>query len=84
MDIKERYNPIVLGVNGTAVIHSEQIGGFLCQTSGTITINRGATAVPLLTAFPVTAGIYYPMPFYTAVNPSVVILAGGASGVLGV
>ncbi len=81
--IKERYNPIVLAANGTAPLTGDMVGGFLCQTAGTVSITRN-TGGALLTAFPVEIGVYYPMPFYIGPNGGTVTLAGGASGILGV
>lgn len=84
MDVKERYTPLVIGVNGTATTTSQQIGGFLCKTSGTITVaTRDPTPVTLVNAVAVTAGIYTPIPFYVGPNGSTITLAGGASGTLG-
>jgi len=86
--VKERYHPQVVAVNGTAVVTSDQLGGFLALTSGTITVTvtnslTGAT-VTIVNAVPVTAGIWTPLPFYVGKNGCTVTLAGGASGTLGV
>lgn len=85
MDVKERYNPIVIGVNGTVQSSSANVGGFLALTSGTLTLTRvGSTPTVLVNGIAVTAGIWTPMPFYVGVNGCTVTLAGGASGTLGV
>lgn len=85
MDVKERYVPIILGVNATATSSSENVGGFLAATSGTITITKNnSTGTVILNAFPVTAGIWTPIPFYVGTHGVIITLAGGASGVLGV
>lgn len=84
MDVKERYNPIIIGVNGTVKSSSENLGGFLAVTAGTITITYNtSTAAVLVSALAVTAGVWTPLPFYVGVNGVNVTLAGGASGVLG-
>lgn len=85
--IKERYSPIVLAANGSATLTGSMVGGFLCITSGTITItgltDAGASRT-IVNALPVTAGVYYPIPFYIGEKGGTVTLAGGASGTLGV
>jgi hypothetical protein len=80
---KERYAPLVLGVNATGSLTGDMIGGFLAITAGTVTVVR-ADGSSVIAAFPVAAGAYYPMPFYIGANGGTVTLAGGASGVLGV
>lgn len=77
-----RFRILQVGVNATVPVASQGIGGFLAITSGTVTINfaDGAAAI---SAFPVTAGNWYFMPFYIGQNGGTVITAGGASGVLG-
>lgn len=81
--IQERYSPIVLGANGTAPITGSAVGGFLCTATGTITITR-TVGGDLITAMPVTAGVYYPIPFYIGATGGTVTLATNAAGVLGV
>lgn len=85
--IRERYTPVVIAADSTNEITNNSIGGFLCSTDGTITLIAfaadGKAQTTLLTDFPVTAGIYYPLPFYLGK------LGGsfstvGAAGVLGV
>jgi hypothetical protein len=83
--IQERYHAYPIAVNGTYAFPSgtpTNLAGFLCITSGTLTATR-ATGAILINAFPVTAGVYYPMPFHIGAGASVT-LAGGASGTLGV
>lgn len=80
--IIERYNPRVVGVNTAFPVLNQSIGGFLCQTTGTITIT-GQTGGAILTAFPVTAGVYYPLPMYLGGSDGAVFTtASGASGTL--
>lgn len=81
--VQERYTPILLGANTTTVINNSSVGGFLCKTAGTITIN-GASGSIIVDTHPVTAGVYIPMPFHLGGGSGVVVLAGGASGTLAV
>lgn len=85
MVITERYAPFVMGVNQSRTNESDHIGGFLCITTGTLTVEvvdlTGSYAM-LINALPVTAGVYYPLPFYTSARGSRITTAGGASGVL--
>jgi hypothetical protein len=81
--IQERYNIYPLGVNATFTAPSGTpvaLGGFLCITSGNVTVTKQDGAV-VIAAFPVTAGAYAPMPFYIG-NEFTFVLAGGASGSL--
>lgn len=82
--VQEIYNPIVVDVNTTVKLTQNQLGFFLALTAGTITIvNQLGTTI--LNAFPVTAGVYLPLPI--AIGPSgdqaSITTAGGASGTLG-
>ena len=84
MNIEERYKPVVLGVNATYNIPAgvQAIAGFLCAVSGTISVTNGAGTL-IVNALPVTAGIYYPMPFHLETgNSGTVVAAGGARGTL--
>lgn len=83
--MQERYHAVPLAVNATYLFPSGTptgLSGFLCVTSGTFTATRLSGTI-LINAFPVTAGVYYPMPFLLGQNGTVT-LAGGASGTLGV
>jgi hypothetical protein len=86
MVIQERYAPLVVGVNATVTINNQAVAGFVCQTAGTVTLTSaavdGAPAVTILSAFPVTAGVYYPLPFFLGKNGGTFTTAGGASGTL--
>ncbi len=84
---KERYSPIFVAADTTVIIHGNAVGGFLCRTTGTITA-RNLAGVAFVDAHPVTAGVYYPLPFLIQ-NPlngtgGTFSTAGGASGTLGV
>ena len=85
--VKERYAPMVIAANGTALVKSDQIGGFLALTSGTITVTRNnedGTTTVIVNGVAVTAGVYTPIPFLVGFHGATVTLAGGASGTLGV
>jgi len=86
MVIQERYAPLVVGVNATVTLNNQSVAGFLCQTAGTITLTAASTAenptITILSAFPVTAGVYYPIPFFLSKNGGTFTTAGGASGTL--
>jgi hypothetical protein len=87
MHVQERYSPVVLGANSTVRINSQGTGGFLCTTSGTITLvrdNGGGSTTTLINAMAVTAGIYYPLPFLLGQYGGTFTTAGGAIGLLGV
>lgn len=83
MDVKERYNPEVIGVNTTVTLTADAIGGFLAKTAGTITVVDGA-GTTVINAHPVTAGAWFEMPFFLQRPGSTVTTAGGASGTLAV
>jgi len=88
MDIQERYSPYPVAANATVQVSANAVGGFLCTTAGTYTLTRNASggnpALTLLTAQPVSAGVYYPLPFYLGTQGGTFVAAGGASGLLGV
>lgn len=79
-NVQERYTPEVVGVNTTIPLYSNSIGGFLAKTAGTITVTASNGTV-LVNAHPVTAGGYFPLPFYVGDGASFTT-AGGASGTL--
>ncbi len=81
MIIKERYTPQTVAVNSTVTIGGDSIGGFLCLTAGTVTLTSNTTG-NVITALPVTAGVYVPMPFLLGVAGGTFTTAGGASGTL--
>lgn len=83
--IQEQYQPVPVGVTTTVTSTSNGTGGFLCITSGTLTIKRNnAAQTVIVNAVPVTAGTWLPMPFFGSTEGLIVTTAGGASGVLGV
>lgn len=81
MVVQEQYKSAPIGVNTSVKIADDQIAGFACVTSGTLTVVKfDGTAV--LTSFPVTAGIYHPLPFRLGGEGGTVTTAGGASGTI--
>ncbi len=83
--LQERYTPVTFAANGTYNSPSGNtfgIAGFLCVTTGTLTVTRPDGSV-VVNAFPVTGGVYHPMPFYVG-SGGTVTLAGGASGTLAI
>lgn len=65
--VKLRYTPLLVGAGETLSITSDTIGGFLCVTAGTISISRkneDNTTTALVTALPVSAGVWVDIPFY--------------------
>lgn len=83
MAITERYTALPVGVNSTVTFTGTSVGGFLAITSGTVTVKNFA-GTSIIASFPVTAGVYHPMPFYIDKNGGTITTAGGASGVAGV
>jgi hypothetical protein len=85
---RERFKPVVVAANTAVTFDSNAIGCFLCKTAGTITMlanpQDGKAATTIISAHPVTAGTYYPLPFYVGTNGGTFTTAGGASGTLGV
>lgn len=76
-----RGKPVSVGTNGTVVVESQSIYGFLCIASGTLTLTP-FNSPALITALPVTAGQFIEIPFYIGASGYTVTLADGASGVL--
>ena len=81
MKIQERFTPAIMALNSTRALTGPSIGGFICVTTGTLTVNDSA-GTAILSAFPVTAGNSYRIPMYVGQNGGSVVLAGGASGTL--
>lgn len=81
-----RYNPLIVGAGATVAIKRPSIGGFLCTTSGTITIvrnNADGTTTTLVNALAVTAGLWVEIPFYLGAQGGS-ITSASAVGVLAV
>lgn len=88
--IQERYQPKPIAANGTLVIGNQGgggadgIAGFVCEVSGTLTINsrnQHDSSSTTILAVAVTAGTYLPMPM-SILGGSTVVLSGGAKGLL--
>ena len=86
MHVIERYSPLVLGVNSVTRSTATGLCGFLCITSGAITVAEG-DGTTIINSFPCTAGTFYPMPFrlhHSVSNGGATITTtGGASGTIG-
>lgn len=85
--IRERYTPILIQPGGSVKIDSNALGGFLCSVTGTLSITvepqDGKPGYVMLTDFPVTAGQFVKLPFYTSSN-GMTVTSTDAAGVLGV
>lgn len=82
--VRERYRPEPMGVDASYTVRGGQIGGFLCKTAGTLTLTA-ANGTVLISAQPVAAGVYLPLPFLLPTSEGgTVQLAGGASGTLAI
>lgn len=76
--------PVLVGAGATVTIRGVRITGFLCTTTGTITINRNngdGTTTALVTALPVTAGLWVDIPMFVGAHGGTVVSAA-AVGVL--
>lgn len=66
--VKELFRPNPLTASGTITKAGGEVGGFLCtsSTSGTLQITDGEASggATLVAAFPVVAGTYYKLGFY--------------------
>lgn len=83
---RECYTPHPMALNSSLSLDCTQLAAFIATTAGTITV-VDSSGLTLLNAQPVSAGQYLPLPFSvisrtSANNPSVITLAGGASGLL--
>jgi len=84
MNVRERFRPQPMGVNGAYTIRGTNVGGFLATVTGTLTLTDPDGTV-LVNAVPVTAGVYTPLPFvFSTAQGAVVQLAGGAAGTLAI
>ncbi len=80
-NIRERYPAKVVAADSTTQILNQSIGGFLCKTAGTISVTNSRSQT-VVDAFPVSAGVYYPLPIYVGFPNATFVTAGGASGSL--
>jgi hypothetical protein len=86
MNVRQSFNPVLMGANASYNVRGDHVAGFLPKTAGTIAItgrdSTGLTAVTLVDAVPVAAGVYVEIPLKFPVTGGTVTLAGGASGTL--
>lgn len=83
---RECYTPHPMALNATLTLDCSQLAAFIATTAGTIAVTD-SSGLALLTAHPVTAGQYLPLPFSVISrtagnNATSIVLAGGASGLL--
>lgn len=84
MSFNYHYNPRPIDANSSIKLANGKVGGFACTVSGTLTIVDGG-GNPVVTAMPVTAGQWHPLPFvFTPGDLATATTAGGAAGTLGV
>lgn len=87
MNVRERFNPVLMAANTAYVVRGPSMGGFLAKTSGTLTVtatgSQGNGSTNFVDAVPVSAGVYLPIPLeFPAGAGGTITLAGGASGTL--
>lgn len=71
-------HPLPLAAGATVRINGAYTQGFLCTTTGTITISRNnqdGTTTTLVTALPVTAGQWVDMPIYLGSQGGTIVSA---------
>ena len=82
MNARERFRAQPMGANASYKVGGASIGGFVCVTTGTLTVTD-ADATVLVAAVPVTAGQCLAIPiFFNTSAGGTVTLAGGAVGTL--
>jgi len=82
MNVRERFRPQPMGINGQYTIRGSNVGGFLATVAGTLTLTDPNGTV-VVNAVPVTAGVYTPIPAtFSSAEGASVQLAGGAAGTL--
>jgi hypothetical protein len=81
MIVKERYSPNIMAANATFKLAGPSVGGFICTVSGTLSITDNNSNA-ILSSFPVTAGVFHPIPIFIGNNGGVITLSGGAAGTL--
>jgi hypothetical protein len=81
----EAFTPVRLTISGQVKSGAGTLGGFLCTTTGTVTLYDGtdATGTAMVSSFPVTAGVFHPAPFSFGTG-LYATLGGGAAGTFGV
>ncbi len=82
MNVRERFRAQPMGANASYKVGGASIGGFICVTSGTLTVTD-ADATVLVNGVAVTAGLMIAIPiFFNTSAGGTVTLAGGAVGTL--
>lgn len=83
MDIHENYLASKLAASGQITLRPCKLGGFMCSTSGTVTLRNGNDSGTIVVAtFPVTAGVWHACPLYFG-SGCYADLASGATGTFG-
>lgn len=86
MIAQEVYTPRLFAASGAIFgANGGALGGFLCSTSGTLQIRNGPTAgdAVIIASFPVTAGVWHPIPLAFP-SGAYAELGGGATGTFGI
>lgn len=87
MLVNESYSPVAVAAGATVTFTANRVGGFLCTTSGTITVKDGAGNT-VVNALAVTAGVFHPIPFILNNNLNGIsggsVVSSSAVGILGV
>jgi hypothetical protein len=80
MIAQEIYSPRPMAASGQVFSGQGGLAGFFASTAGTVQVRDGnATGTIIVASFPVTAGIFYSMPF--GISTGLYIeLGGGATG----
>jgi len=81
MVVQERYSPRLMAANSTLTLNGPSLAGFICTVSGTLAVDDHL-GNDIVVAFPVTAGVFHPLPIFVGQNGGVVVLSGGAAGTL--
>lgn len=82
-----RWNALPIAANSTVQITGSRVGGFLCTTTGTLTIvrnNDDGTTTTIVNALAVTAGTWTFIPFLLGNHGGTATTAGGGVGTLAV
>lgn len=80
MYVQERYDYLNAAANSTKAINTKALGGFLCTVSGSLSITATEGGASIVSALPVTAGIFYPIPIVLPSGGISAVLSGGAAG----
>jgi len=82
MIVNELFSAVACPANtATPAVVQKGVGGFLCTTSGTLTVVVGG--VTLCTALAVTAGVFHSIPF-ACDGAATFTTAGGAVGTMAI